>query len=226
MPYAFLCDFDGTVAPDDIGAALVKRYSHALESRMASLLARWRADELATRDVIEAECATLEVSEAEALTFTRDFRLDPEFAPFARGVRERGGVVMVLSEGYGFYVRDQLERAGLAELPWAANHLRFESGRVIPEFPHAAPECPRCGNCKAAHVRRHRASGYEVVLVGDGLSDRCGASAADRVMARGELLVWCERTGIPAVPFHGFADVAAWARDRGALAKSGAPRGA
>jgi 2-hydroxy-3-keto-5-methylthiopentenyl-1-phosphate phosphatase len=50
------------------------------------------------------------------------------------------------------------------------------------------------------------------VLVGDGLSDRCGAREADRVVARGTLLDWCAAEGVPALPFRDFADVAALAR--------------
>jgi 2-hydroxy-3-keto-5-methylthiopentenyl-1-phosphate phosphatase len=60
-------------------------------------------------------------------------------------------------------------------------------------------------------VRRYREKGFEVVMVGDGLSDRCGARAADRVVARGELLEWCRAQGIAAEPFADFADVEALA---------------
>jgi 2-hydroxy-3-keto-5-methylthiopentenyl-1-phosphate phosphatase len=61
-------------------------------------------------------------------------------------------------------------------------------------------------------VRAWRERGYATVLVGDGLSDRCGARAADEVLARGELLAWCRREGLPARGFRDFADVAAFAR--------------
>jgi 2-hydroxy-3-keto-5-methylthiopentenyl-1-phosphate phosphatase len=43
-----------------------------------------------------------------------------------------------------------------------------------------------------------------VIYVGDGLSDRCGARAADIVFARGALLDWCRSEGVEARPFHGF----------------------
>jgi 2-hydroxy-3-keto-5-methylthiopentenyl-1-phosphate phosphatase len=114
---------------------------------------------------------------------------------------------MVASEGFDFYVRDQLERAGLDDLAWTANGLRFADGRVMPEFPAVEDGCGRCGNCKRRHVRAWRARGYRTVLVGDGLSDRCGAREADAVIARRDLLAWCRREGIAATPFENFADV-------------------
>ena len=82
----------------------------------------------------------------------------------------------------------------------------------MPEFPYAGSSCGRCGNCKGARADDQRRLGYEVVMIGDGLSDRCGARAADRVVARGDLLEWCRREGVPAEPFEDFADVARFAR--------------
>lgn len=223
---AWLCDFDGTIAPDDIGAALVARYSVATAGERAALLARWRAGALGHRALTEAECRGLRVDEAEARAFTLGFALDPHVAGFARDAAARGDALMVVSEGFDFYVEPQLARAGLAHLPWAANHARFEEGRVIPDFPHPGG-CGECGNCKAQHVRAWRERGYEVAIVGNGHSDRCGAAAADVVLARGGLLDWCRDRGIAATPFADFAEVAAFARaPRGARFDAGAGSGA
>ena len=212
MPYAFLCDFDGTVSPHDVGARFVRRFAAGPEAESSALLRRWRAGELGHRALTEAECARVRATESEALAFTREFRLDPGFAPFVREALGRGDAVMVVSVGFDFYVRDLLARAGLGELPWAANRARFENGRVLPEYPFADAGCRDCGNCKAQHVRRYQALGYHVALVGDGMSDRCGARAADTVLARGDLLGWCRREGIAATPFAHFDEVADAAR--------------
>jgi 2,3-diketo-5-methylthio-1-phosphopentane phosphatase len=207
---AFLCDFDGTISPADIGAAFMRRFSTGSEADSAALLDRWRAGEIGSRELTAIECRSLVVSRSEALEFSRQFPLDPDFAPFVAEALARGDAVAVVSDGLDFYVRDHLERAGL-DLPWMANVARFENGGMIPEFAEAGG-CGRCGNCKAVPVERYREQGFEVVLIGDGLSDRCGARNADRVLARGELLRWCEREGLAAGPIEGFADVLGFAR--------------
>ena len=54
-----------------------------------------------------------------------------------------------------------------------------------------------------------RARGFaRTVFVGDGLSDRCGARAADAVYAKDDLARWCAREGIAARAYATFADVA------------------
>jgi len=215
MPFAYLCDFDGTISPSDIGAAMVRHFSAGREGERDAVLARWFEGGLGHRELTRLECDLMTVTEAEALEFARTFRLDPHFAPFVREALGRGDAVMVVSEGLGFYVRDHLARAGFPELPWAANALVFEDGgRVHPEFPFLDPACESCGNCKAQHVRRYRGRGFHTVLVGDGLSDRCGARAADTVLARGDLAAWCERERLPHVTVEHFGDVAEFARQR------------
>ncbi len=223
MPLAFLCDFDGTVAPSDIGAALIRRFAPGHEGERRLLLERWLRDEIGHRELTEAECGPVRVEPDAALEFVRGFRLDSHFEPFAREALGRGEAVMIVSEGFDFYVHELLSRAGLSSLPRAANGARFEGGRLEPEFPFAAGGCGRCGNCKAQHVRRYRALGFHTVLVGDGLSDRCGARAADAVMARGGLLAWCRREGVEAHAFDGFAQVADLARRLETSAHPGRP---
>ena len=130
MPFAYLCDFDGTISPQDIGAALVRRFSQGRDADREALLRRWFSGGLGHRELTEAECGLLTVTEDQALEFTRTFKLDPHFAPFVREALGRGDAVMVVSEGFGFYVRDHLHRAGFPDLPWAANTARFDGARV------------------------------------------------------------------------------------------------
>jgi len=209
---AWLCDFDGTIGPD-VGAAMVHAFSPGRDDERRVLLARWMEGGMGHRELTIAECALMRVTEAEAEAFALGHAIDPGFAGFVREARARGDVVMVVSEGFDFYVRRLLGRAGLDDLEVRANRAVFEGDAVLAEFPHPDGTCTAaCGNCKAQHVRAHGEAGFRTVMVGDGLSDRCGARAADRVVARGSLLAWCATHGVPAEPFHDFSELAARAR--------------
>jgi HAD superfamily phosphoserine phosphatase-like hydrolase len=205
MTRVYLCDFDGTVAPSDIGAAFARAFSSDGLAEAPAFLARWRAGTMGHRELTVEQCRLLSVTREEALAFTRGFGIDPAFPRFVRAVEARGDRVAVVSEGFHFYVADQLQRAGLGHVPFSANTLRFAGRSVTPEFPEGG--CGACGNCKGRHVAEWRARGFRTVLVGDGLSDRCGARGADAVFARRDLLDWCRREGVAARPFASFADL-------------------
>src|SRR5690242_11053336 len=101
---AWLCDFDGTVSPRDIGAAFVERFSPGGEAARVPELEGWLEGRLGHRELTRAQCARVRASREEAIAFARGFALDPAFAPFARAALARGDEVMVVSEGFDFYV--------------------------------------------------------------------------------------------------------------------------
>jgi 2-hydroxy-3-keto-5-methylthiopentenyl-1-phosphate phosphatase len=209
--YAFVCDFDGTISPSDIGAEFVRAYSPGREAERGRLLEAWVSGAIGSRELTEAECRLVRVDEAEAVAFVGRFGIDPNFAPFVRAAEARGDRVFVASDGFDFYIEALLGGAGLLRVPRAANRLTFRDGGVVPEFPYEGRGCGRCGNCKGAHARALREAGCRVVVVGDGYSDRCAARVADHVLARGSLAEWCAAEHIPVEPFADFADVARFA---------------
>jgi 2,3-diketo-5-methylthio-1-phosphopentane phosphatase len=212
MANAFLCDFDGTVSPGDIGASLVRNFSPGRDDERRDLLERWLSGKIGHRQLTIEECRLMNVSREQAMAFARGFTIDEAFVGFVREAEAQGDAVMVVSEGLDFYVQDHLERAGLGDIPSRANRARFEDDGIVPEFPHSEDGCGQCGNCKAQHVRAWRERGYHVVLVGDGYSDRCGARVADTVLARAGLLEWCRAEGVVAQPFENFRDITRLAR--------------
>jgi 2,3-diketo-5-methylthio-1-phosphopentane phosphatase len=209
--YAWLCDFDGTVSPHDVGATFMHEFSPGHGAERRALLSAWQEGKIGSRELARAECEWVRATEADATAFVRRFGIDPAFSGFRSEVEARGDRVFIVSDGFDFYVRALLETAGMGNLPWAANRMRFEGDRVVPEFPHSGG-CGRCGNCKSQYVSAHRGQGYATVIVGDGTSDRCAAEVADHVIARGSLAEWCKTRGIPAREFTSFEDVARIAR--------------
>ena len=204
----YLCDFDGTVARADVGNRFFARFVPDGAAHRA-LLARWFDESVGGRGILEGECALARVTEAEALAFAdAQAAIDPAFSAFVDAARRAGGEVAIASDGLLLYIRRILERNGLAHVEASANGLSFAGDRITPVFGSPAGEgCGQCGSCKGAVLAR-RARGYaRTVFVGDGLSDRCGARAADVVYAKDDLARWCAREGIAARPFATFADV-------------------
>ena len=70
-------------------------------------------------------------------------------------------------------------------------------------------------------------AGAQMIFVGDGLSDRYAAQAADLVFAKDSLATYCRQQSIEYVPFEGLAEIAAWLEaplvESATLANSAAP---
>ncbi len=99
--------------------------------------------------------------------------------------------------------------AGITELPFIVG-LMFALAR-------SAGGWQRCGEVvfadttdadyKRTLVERLQAEGQRIAYVGDGLTDREAAAAADLVFARRKLLEHCQAAGLACIPFEDFRDV-------------------
>jgi 2,3-diketo-5-methylthio-1-phosphopentane phosphatase len=206
MKIAVLCDFDGTVARDDVGNLLFRTFSPDGES--ADVVRRWQAGEISSRECLEKEASVARVSRGDLDGFLRDRHIDPYFKDFHDFARRRGMEVVIMSDGLDYYIEQILVRNGLGHIQFYANRLRFTNSGIAVEFPwYDMLECKDCGCCKTHHLFRYRENGYYIIYVGDGLSDRCPCETADLVFAKGDLLAHCRSRGIEHVEFSNFRDV-------------------
>ena len=203
---AILCDFDGTVARDDVGNLLFRTFADAEKSRQ--VVERWKRGEISSRECLEREVALAFAPQPELDAFIRSRRLDPYFKDFHDFARKRGIEVVIMSDGLDYYIEQILLRHGMGQIEFYANRLKLNGGGLEVEFPHYdLLECTDCGCCKSFFLHRYKDRGYYIVYVGDGLSDRCPSETADLVLAKGDLLKHCRDKGIEHVEFHNFRDV-------------------
>jgi 2,3-diketo-5-methylthio-1-phosphopentane phosphatase len=198
-------DFDGTVSTADVGV-------HVLERLGAD---GWRAideeydrGEIGSRVCLLDEWDLLTPDESTMRAVAAEIALDPDFGPLVDALTAAGADVAIVSDGFGFYVHDACERAGV-DVAVYTNAVDWATGRL--EFPHEDRCCPctSCGVCKQAPIKDAARRGRATVLVGDGTSDRKAALLADVVFAKGALARWCSLNGVPHVPFVGLGDVRA-----------------
>ena len=201
------CDFDGTVSLRDVGNRL---FHHFSDGRSDEPVARWRADEIDSRQCLEQGAALMRpITESELFEFIDGFAIDPSFPSFAAFCRRENLPLYIISDGLDIYITRLLEKNGLVNLPVMANHGELVDGRLRISWPHHDPACTACGNCKGIQMRRLRRPGNTTVFIGDGKSDLCALPEADLLLAKGFLADHCRHQGLPFVPFASFADVAA-----------------
>ncbi|MFQ5707012.1 MAG: MtnX-like HAD-IB family phosphatase [bacterium] len=200
------CDFDGTAARNDVGNLLFRTFA---DERCFDIVNAWKQGQISSQQCLVQECQITTVTRSELAQFAEQQQLDPYFEDFVHFCREKGIEVEILSDGLDFYIERILKKHGLISLvAYRSNHLEFVNhNQIKPEFPYFDNSCGRCANCKGFHVREAKKSHQQVIYVGDGLSDRCGAREADLVFAKRDLLKYCQQNAIPCFEFHAFDDV-------------------
>ncbi|MFQ6113854.1 MAG: MtnX-like HAD-IB family phosphatase [bacterium] len=200
------CDFDGTVAKNDVGNLLFRTFS---DGRCFDIVNLWRKGVISSRECLTEECRIARVTRKELEEFADAQDLDPFFKDFVYHCQRIDVDVEILSDGLDFYIERILKNHGLESLVnFRSNHLVFVNrNQIRPEFPYYERGCGRCGNCKGYHVREARTKGEQLIYVGDGLSDRCGAREADVVFAKRDLLEFCRQNQISYFEFKDFRDV-------------------
>ncbi len=211
-----ICDFDGTTAVNDVGNLLFRTFA---DKRCYEIVDRWKAGEINSKECLLAECEISTASKEQLLAFSDTQKLDADFAAFVEYCKKLNIPVSIASDGLDFYINRIVAKHGLInEVPVFANSLKFTGNETFTaEFPFWGHSCGECGNCKGYHVRKAQESGFSpVVYIGDGLSDRCGAKAADIVFAKRDrdLIRYCQKYEIDFHEYENFSDILSFFKNK------------
>lgn len=205
-----ICDFDGTVTSRDTNSELARRFAPEARDQVAGKLA---SRELTLRQVMDTEFEAMTASIDEVVAAAKEVPFRAGFERFLDAAEAAGARVVLLSSGFRQIIEPMLEHEGVAgRVPLVANalELRGEAGGRITW--RDLPQCDQCGEpCKRSDIGRLRAEldgdDEQVVFVGDGFSDRCGAEAADRIFARDNLAEWLDERGVAYERWDDFNDI-------------------
>jgi 2,3-diketo-5-methylthio-1-phosphopentane phosphatase len=197
-------DFDGTITETDTLVFLATRLGGG--ARMVEAIGRLIGEgKLSLRDGIAAEMRSIRKPFAEAERLLRaEVRIDAGFEPLASWLREKQIPLTVLSAGFHQIIDLFIPRDEFPDLEILANNLRpnEEVGWQC-EFRDGTD----WGHDKAGPLKEARRRGEYVVFIGDGLSDRAAASAADEVFAKHALAEYCRERGINCHEYQTFNEI-------------------
>ena len=202
---AVLCDFDGTIARDDVGNLFFRKFGG---EGTEAIVEEWKTGRISSRECLERAAQLVDGSRADMDRFVSRRQLDPFFKDFIDFTGKNGIEVVVVSDGLDYYIEKMLLRNGLGALEFYANLSEIVDGKIHVRFPHYdMRDCRDCGNCKTHHLEQYKKAGYYIVYVGNGLSDRFPSTYSDLVFAKDELLSFCKENEINHVAFDNFRDV-------------------
>jgi 2-hydroxy-3-keto-5-methylthiopentenyl-1-phosphate phosphatase len=206
-PLALLIDYDGTIASVDVADQIILAFAR---DDFVADNADYEAGTIGSRALMQRQVGRLPIDPTPVLALAAAQPHDSTFAPFVARVLELGVAVEVVSDGFGFYVEPALRRLGVPPIPVATSRTVFAPPAPRMEYPSGHPDCFVCGTCKRQRVLAHQAAGRTVAFVGDGASDRYAAVYADLIVAKDNLVRFCEAEGLAYIPWRDFAGVAEW----------------
>jgi 2,3-diketo-5-methylthio-1-phosphopentane phosphatase len=218
IPTVFL-DFDGTVSCADVVDAILERFASPAWLRVEE---EWRAGRIGSRECLRRQVALVSATQAEVDAVIDGIGIDEGFGALLDACGAWGVPLHIISDGFDYAVRRLLRRmpaaahAALDTVEVRASHLEpagpgaWRTAFLYPEEP-----CVHgCATCKPAMMQALTPAGGTTVFVGDGLSDRYAAAAADLVFAKDKLASYCAERSIAHVSFRTLADVAADLNER------------
>ncbi len=204
-PLLIACDFDGTITRNDTLVRILDQYGSPSWRKIQDKVVD---GSVSIREGLQSEMNSVKASPEQLIkVLTEQIDLDPSFQPFFRRMRAQGIPVVVLTGGFDLCVETVMTRAGLWPVPYLANRLFLNKGTWQVEFPYPSISCSDCGHCKGDPIRTWTEQGYTTVFAGNGVTDRCGALAAQLTFAKDELKTWCAGNGVTAVSFQSFDDI-------------------
>ncbi len=206
MKLRVFCDFDGTVAQNDVGNLVFTTFGN--EDHWWKLVREWEKGELEGREMWRKQAAISRMTPSQLDEFAATQAIDPTFPGFVEFCKAHRFPVYVVSDGMDAYISRILEHNGLDDLIVLSNHMEVSSAGILQvDFPYYEDGCGACANCKGLHVSKETKPGEISIYIGDGYSDKCALAIADITFAKDDLLLYCREKNFPCRPYRNFEQV-------------------
>ncbi len=200
-------DFDGTITFEDVGEAIFNKFGET--EKVGKIIEDLLSDKISSRQCWDDLCNSVDaVNKAELNEFIDKLDVDPSFNTFVKFCDENKIDMVVLSDGFDYYIDRLFNKAGLAGLKYYSNKLFVnENGILKAEYPYFDVNSPTSANCKKNHIINHSDDDDYTVYIGDGNSDKDAAQYCDFIFAKDGLARFCSIEKISFYPFNNFTDV-------------------
>jgi len=201
MTNAIYSDFDGTIAKTDTVNAFFEMFADKswIESEKM-----WREGRITSKENALIQVGLVRpVNEKDLNGYIDSIEIDDCFLEFYEYTRKHGIQLTILSDGFDLFIKRTLEKYGIENIRFYANHLIYQNGKFRIEFPHNVVSCKiGAGMCKCSRISD---DGY--CYIGDGVTDFCVAKKAKVLFASKCLDKYCNDNGIRHVTFGDFGDI-------------------
>lgn len=211
-PILFL-DFDGTISERDATDVLLDAFA---DPCWVDVETEWQSGRIGSRECLREQMALVRADREQIDALLDTITVDRGFGELLDTCARYRIPVHIVSDGFDYCIRRILSHGdsgmrALHQVQTCASRLTFGSERLVVDFPFFTEGCEHgCATCKPAVMRNINDTGARMIFVGDGLSDRYAAAAADLVFAKGALETYCRENDLPYVLYENLGRVAAY----------------
>jgi len=200
-------DFDGTITLEDVGEAIFKKFGET--EKVKRIIGDLLSDKISSRQCWDELCDSVDnINKAELDEFIDLLDVDPTFIPFVKFCSENKIDMVVLSDGFDYYIDRLFNKAGLSGLKYYSNKLFVDDKGILKaEYPYFDVDSPTSANCKKNHIINHSSDDEYTVYIGDGNSDKEAAQFCDFIFAKDGLAKFCSMERISFYLFRDFNEV-------------------
>ena len=200
-------DFDGTITLEDVGEEIFRKFG--CTEKTDKIIEDLLSDKISSRQCWDELCNSVEYANRKELEdFIDSLDVDPTFVSFVKFCGANEIELIVLSDGFDFYINRLFSKEDLVGLKYYSNKLNVnEDGKLSAEYPHYDSDSPTSANCKKNHIINHSSDDDFTIYIGDGNSDKDAAQYCDFIFAKNDLLKYCSVERISFYPFKDFIDV-------------------
>ena len=200
-------DFDGTITKEDVGESIFRNFGDKL--KIDKIIDDLLNDRISAKQSWIDLCNSINKVDLILLNdFIYKMEIDSGFHNMVRFCEDRNIQIIVLSDGFDYYIDIILNREKLNGLKYFSNHLIISpQNELIPQFPHYDPLCKYSANCKRNHIINNSRDEDFTIYIGDGNSDKDTAQYCDLIFAKKSLLKYCEKERVSFSPYKTFDDV-------------------
>ena len=199
------CDFDSTIAEDDISFMLLDAFA---DGDWRQVLREYREHKIPV-GVFNAKSFGMVKADKQTMLdfiFKRGVKVRAGFDELLTYCAKKGYKFVIVSNGLSFYIEAILRDIGVDNIEVFASEAKFNPEGL--EVKYTGPDGSELeSGFKDAYTELFIRQGYRVIYIGDGKSDRFPAMKANYIFARDDLLDYCLKKNIHCTPFDDLNDV-------------------
>lgn len=202
----FFCDFDGTITEVDVVDMFLEKFA---DKKYLEVEEKWVRGEISSWECLQKQISFVRNVDKKSIDeFLSTINIDTSFKDFVDFVKKLNGGVVIVSDGFRYFIEKILNKHGIKVDKILSNELIMKNKTLEIIFPYKNPFCEvDLGNCKCKHLENKVYKENKIFYIGDGRSDFCVASKLEIVFAKGKLYQYLKSIGRNPVKMESFKDV-------------------